>query len=169
ASLISYWLLGGSNLGSSAAWLENWAHSFAGAPIKSGASQSRTSVGLLQPAQTVDITVGTNGSDTYAPNPVAINVGDTVRWNFVSAGHNVISGSSCLADNKFCSPGDTNCADAPTPAPGATYSHTFNTAGSFPYFCSPHCFNGMTGTIIVLGSATPTPTPTPTPTQSLVQ
>src|SRR5437588_2082569 len=161
-ALLSYWLLGRSGLGSPTVWVENWTGRFT-KPLTPGASQGRTNTALLQPAQTVDITVGPNGQNTFAPNPVAINVGDTVRWTFASIGHNVISGSSCQADTKFCSPGDTNCADAPTPGPGATYSHTFNTAGSFPYFCSPHCFNGMTGTIIVQAGPTPTPTPTPTP------
>ncbi len=161
-ALLSYWLLGRSDLGSPTVWVENWTERFT-KPLTPGASQGRTNTALLQPAQTVDITVGPNGQNTFAPNPVAINVGDTVRWTFASIGHNVISGSSCQADTKFCSPGDTNCADAPTPGPGATYSHTFNTAGSFPYFCSPHCFNGMTGTIIVQAGPTATPTPTPTP------
>ncbi|OLE97949.1 MAG: hypothetical protein AUG75_02175, partial [Cyanobacteria bacterium 13_1_20CM_4_61_6] len=167
-ALLSYWLLGRSDLGSLTVWVENWTGRFT-KPLTPGASQGRTNTALLQPAQTVDITVGPNGQNTFAPNPVAINVGDTVRWTFASIGHNVISGSSCQADTKFCSPGDTNCADAPTPGPGATYSHTFNTAGSFPYFCSPHCFNGMTGTIIVQAGPTPTPTPIPTPTPTPTQ
>jgi plastocyanin len=42
-----------------------------------------------------------------------------------------------------------NCATAATLASGSTYSHTFTQAGSFPYFCRPHCSMGMTGTVVV--------------------
>src|SRR5205807_7091568 len=116
-SLLSL-LLGRSDLGSPSVWLENWANGLTGTPAASGPSQSRGDVASLQPAQTVDITVAPNGQDVFSPNPVAINVGDTVRWTFASPGHNVVSGpfssSSCIADNKFCSPGASNCADAPS-------------------------------------------------------
>ena len=44
--------------------------------------------------------------------------------------------------------------------------HTFNTAGSFSYYCTPHgACCGMRGTITVV-SETPTPTPTPSPTST---
>jgi LPXTG-motif cell wall-anchored protein len=33
--------------------------------------------------------------------------------------------------------------------PGATFSHTFNTAGSFAYFCTFHSSLGMVGTVVV--------------------
>ena len=37
---------------------------------------------------------------------------------------------------------------------GTTFSHTFNTAGSFPYHCNIHA--GMTGTVVVNASNTTT-------------
>ena len=40
---------------------------------------------------------------------------------------------------------------------GATFTHTFNSAGTFPYYCRVH---GQVGTVIVT-NATPTPTPPP--------
>src|SRR5262249_52591008 len=49
---------------------------------------------------------------------------------------------------------------------GATFTHTFNSTGTFPYYCIPHggCC-GMVGTVIVAStSPTPTPVPTATPT-----
>jgi hypothetical protein len=42
------------------------------------------------------------------------------------------------------------------------FTHTFNSVGSFPYFCTPHGSIGMTGTVTV-ASASPTPTATPPP------
>ncbi|PYS35686.1 MAG: hypothetical protein DMF75_02925, partial [Acidobacteria bacterium] len=112
-----------------------------------------------------------------SPNVVVINVGDSVRWTFLSDGHNVESGSSCTPNNQFCLPDDTNCSFAPNAEPGDRYTHAFNSVGTFSYFCQPHCANGMTGTVIVQAgpSATPTPTPmatptaTPTPAASILQ
>ncbi len=94
------------------------------------------------------VTVGAGGT-TFSPSTLTIKPGDTVRWVFSSTGHNVVSGTSCTADNKFCNPADMSCTMAPTAASGTSYEHTFPTAGSFPYFCAPHCGAGMTGTITV--------------------
>ena len=52
---------------------------------------------------------------------------------------------------------------------GATFTRTFNTAGTFPYYCITHggCC-GMVGTVTVVNaSQTPTPTPTPAVTSYL--
>src|SRR5437667_10379384 len=49
------------------------------------------------------------------------------------------------------------------------FTHTFNSVGSFPYFCSPHCSEGMTGMVTVVNaSPTPTATPPPSPTPGAV-
>lgn len=93
------------------------------------------------------VTVGSGGL-SFSPSTLTINVGETVRWVWAGSGHNVVSGTAA-ADNKFCSPNDTSCATAPTSASGTTYSHTFTTAGAYPYFCAPHRLAGMTGTITV--------------------
>jgi len=47
---------------------------------------------------------------------------------------------------------------------GAVFTQTFNTVGSFPYYCTPHgaCCN-MVGTVTVVSNPTPTPSPTATP------
>lgn len=97
---------------------------------------------------TKDVSVGQGGL-TFSPQNLTIVAGDTVRWTWASSGHTVTSGTGGVADNKFCSPTDTSCATAPTTNSGGTYSHTFTTAGSFPYFCRPHAGAGMTGTITV--------------------
>ncbi len=100
-------------------------------------------------AQTIDVQVGAGGSMTFSPPSVTIHVGDTVRWTWEASGHNVVSGTSGTADGKFCSPNDTNCSSAPTSATGFVYSHTFTTAGAYPYFCTIHFAAGMTGTVTV--------------------
>lgn len=108
-------------------------------PADSGADGAETGAHV--------VTVGSGGL-SFSPSTLTINVGETVRWVWAGSNHNVVSGT-VAADNKFCSPTDTNCATAPTSASGATYSHTFTTAGAYPYFCAPHRLAGMTGTITV--------------------
>lgn len=106
----------------------------------------------------VDITLGssTKTTDAYSPNPVNINVGDTVIWRNVDPPntHTSTSGTpSAGPDGMF---GGT--ADAPFSviiAPQATFSHTFTEAGEFPYYCTLH--PTMVGTVIVAeGSTGPT-------------
>jgi plastocyanin len=79
---------------------------------------------------------------SFDPPEVRIKAGATVKWTWVSGSHNVVSGSSCTPDGKFTS-GDG------TVGPGATFERKFETAGTFPYYCDPHCGVGMTGKIIV--------------------
>jgi plastocyanin len=106
------------------------------------------------PAQTFDVTVGPGGTLTFSPDELTINVGDTVRWTWASPTHTVTSGSSCTANSQYCSPNNTSCASAPTSSTGAVYTHTFNTPGTYPYFCKIHCASySMIGTIIVQGAA----------------
>jgi len=105
-------------------------------------------------AATVTVTVG-NNCLCFMPSSVTIHPGDTVQWTWSSTGHSSTSGT----------PGNPNGLwDSGILNQGSTFSHTFNTVGSFPYHCTPHglCC-GMTGTITV-ANASPSPTPTPTPT-----
>jgi plastocyanin len=108
----------------------------------------------LASATTFTVTVG-DGGFRFSPSSVTIQPGDTVQWTWSAGGHSSTSGS----------PGSPNGLwDSGIRNQGATFSHTFNTAGSFPYHCTPHgsCC-GMIGTVTV-SSPTPTPTPIPTPT-----
>ena len=94
------------------------------------------------------VKVGQDGF-TFSPASLTIQAGDTVRWVWSSSGHSVVSGSNGNADNRFCSPSNTGCADPPLSNSGATYEHTFAQPGSFPYYCSVHFSIGMTGTVRV--------------------
>src|ERR1700738_583109 len=96
---------------------------------------------------TVTVTVG-NGGFFFTPSSVTIHPGDTVRWTWSSAGHSSTSGT----------PGHPNGLwDSGILAQGAMFTRTFNTAGSFPYYCTVHgtCCN-MVGTVVVMSNATPT-------------
>jgi plastocyanin len=95
------------------------------------------------------VTVGPGGNFRFDPETITVHVGDTVRWRWASSGHNVVSGTGGSADGTFCSPNNQNCGSAPLPGSGTTYEHTFNNAGTFPYFCSAHQSFGMTGMVVV--------------------
>jgi plastocyanin len=103
---------------------------------------------MVAAPMTWNVAVGPGGSFSFSPSTLTIRVGDTVVWTWMTSGHTVTSGSGCVANNVFCSPNDVGCGNNPSNA-GFTYSHTFNTIGTFPYFCVPHCGAGMIGTITV--------------------
>jgi plastocyanin len=77
----------------------------------------------------------------FQPQNKTIAVGDTVRWtNNGARTHTSTSGTGGTADGTWDS-GDIT--------PGNTYERTFDTAGTFQYFCMHHWQTGMTGTITV--------------------
>lgn len=113
-------------------------------------------------ATTVTVHVGTGGGFTYTPNPVTIAPGDTVEWIWDFAGHSVTSGT-CSAP-LVCTP--DGLFDTGLQGPPFTFSFTFNTAGTYPYYCMRH-LQMMTGTVNVeVPSPSPTPTPSTTPVVS---
>lgn len=85
------------------------------------------------------VEVKVDGHD-FDPPEVHIKANQTVRWVWISGTHNVISGAACTPDGKF---GSGNTASS------TTFEHEFRAAGSFPYYCDPHCAIGMKGMVIV--------------------
>jgi len=108
-----------------------------------------TATEVLAPTTTFTVMVGVGGGLNFSPSSLTIAPGDMVHWVWSSSGHTVTSGSNCTTNNLFCSPNNLNCSANPTSLSGATYDRTFPTAGTFPYYCRPHCTFGMTGTITV--------------------
>jgi len=109
-------------------------------------------------AATVTVMVGPGGF-FFTPSSVTIHTGDTVVWTWSSSGHSSTSGSPGMPSGLW---------DSGIINQGATFMHTFNAAGSFPYYCTVHgACCGMVGAVIVSNSTpTPSPTATPTPTPS---
>ena len=112
---------------------------------------SVVSMVAIAPSAFADVTV-TNaiGSSTpgcedtnacFIPNPVTIDIGDTVTWeNVDNAAHTVTSGSPADGpDGVFDS--------SLIMAGGATFSHTFDAVGTYDYFCMVHPW--MAGSVIV--------------------
>jgi plastocyanin len=91
-------------------------------------------------------------SSSVSPNPLTINVGDTVTWvNGDGANHMIMS-----SDGSF---------NSPVLAAGQNFSNTFQTPGTYTYYCMFH--PSVTGTITVqAATATPNPTATPAPTSN---
>jgi len=91
-------------------------------------------------ATTVQIQVG-GDAPVFTPSNVSIQAGDTVQWEWAPGhNHSVTSGTSGNANGLF----DSGIQSAPF-----TFSHTFPTTGTFPYFCQPHYRFGMTGSVTV--------------------
>lgn len=88
----------------------------------------------------------------FLPFTTSVNVGDTVGW----------TNNGRL---QHTSTSDTRVWDSGTLNPGASFSFTFNTAGSFSYFCRFHPF--MRGGVNVTAAAEPTPTASPPPTATV--
>ncbi|HJS68851.1 MAG TPA: plastocyanin/azurin family copper-binding protein [Nitrososphaera sp.] len=111
-----------------------------------------------------DVTTGSSSktNDAYAPNPININVGDTVTWtNKDSTAHTVTSGTGNADPNKG-QEFDSSPNFSPLMVPQGTFSHKFDAEGSFPYFCALH--ENMKGTVIVASGGEPEPEPEPEPT-----
>lgn len=88
-------------------------------------------------------------TDAYAPNPIQANVGDTVTWtNKDSTPHTVTSGTGGQPDGEF----DSSPNFSPLMAPQQKFSHTFEEAGDFPYYCGLH--PNMVGTVVVSAGGT---------------
>jgi plastocyanin len=79
------------------------------------------------------------GDNFFAPASTTIQVGETVTWtNSGQVIHTVTAN-----DGSFDS-GNLN--------PGQSFNHTFTQPGTFPYYCQPHRFVGMKGTVTVRAS-----------------
>jgi len=82
--------------------------------------------------------------DCFIPSPVVITVGGTVTWeNTDTAAHTSSSGTPAG--------GPDGVFDSSLIMAGGSYSHTFDTAGTYDYFCMVHPW--MEGTVIVEAEA----------------
>lgn len=88
----------------------------------------------------VRIELRSDGGNRFEPANVTIPVGTTVTWAWVGGIHDVTPSGNPVFP----------ASGAPVPSPNA-YSHTFNSAGTYLYFCSVHgsATAGMRGTIEV--------------------
>src|SRR5262249_26166783 len=141
------------------AFIDDVLSQLAGGSTTTTSTVPGTTTTTIAPAATVMVGAGSIGF-SFVPATTTVHVGDTVRWSWVSGGHNVVSGAPCVSDGKFCSPDNTNCgsqATLPLLPMGSIYDHTFTEAGTFQFFCNPHCIAplSLVGPILLQPQRTP--------------
>src|SRR5918996_6365905 len=105
--------------------------------VEGSGNSIQQSTASIPSNSTVVRIVANAGSNSFSPNPVEVKVGETVTWiNDDSRRHTVTS-----KDGVF---------DSGMMGKGQSFSFTFDKAGEYPYFCSPH--PGMVGTVVVTES-----------------
>lgn len=118
-------------------------------------------VGVNRVDLTADVTVGVISFRFDADNNAGtqidtakISVGESVKWQLVSGSHTVTSGTG-TSDPQAGALFDQGINSIQT-----SYTHQFNDAGLFPYFCRPHVdgFN-MKGYVLVASATGVTPLP----------
>lgn len=77
---------------------------------------------------------------SFDPSNLTIQQGDTVKWQWINGSHTTTSGDPCVADAIW---------NATISSANPTFQREFSSAGSFPYFCVPHCGSGMTASLTV--------------------
>lgn len=87
----------------------------------------------------------------YDPPVVVVHVGDTVGWVNETAGgwHDVNSYEGEFASGRMDY--------------GTTFSQTFEQPGVYGFYCVPHSFDGMIGSVVVVEKGKPLPDPLPSP------
>ena len=105
---------------------------------------------LSVPAPAATVPVAMNNFEFRPANP-SINVGDTVTWTVEQGGHDTVSGANGVPSGLWNSASQYGRIMLQ----GESFSFTFNAAGSFPYFCTPHWPLGMVGSIQVTGANVP--------------
>lgn len=91
------------------------------------------------------------GDKAYSPNPINIKVGDTIVWTNDDTSetpfHTVTFGTGSDDKNKGQEFDSRLTGATALVAKGTTFTHTFDAAGEFPYFCQLH--PTMIGKVIV--------------------
>lgn len=82
-----------------------------------------------------DVAVGDGGA-VFVPDDITIELGDTVRWTWVSGVHDTTSAAGQAE----------SWASATTSTVGFTFDHTFTNVGDFGYYCTVHGFDNGDGT-----------------------
>ena len=94
---------------------------------------------------TKEVIVGPGGNLVYEPATVYVAPGDTVHFVWESDNHNIVVEDQPEGGGWEGTEGDANTLYNT----GHEYEHTFETTGTYTYFCQPHRSAGMVGEVIV--------------------
>ncbi|PSP67949.1 hypothetical protein BRC79_06095 [Halobacteriales archaeon QH_8_67_27] len=86
-----------------------------------------------------------DGALAFAPDSFEVSAGDTVVWVWHSSGHNVVPDSTPSGSEFSGTPGGSGDRYDE----GYEFSRTFEVAGEYEYYCSPHRSAGMVGSFTV--------------------
>jgi plastocyanin len=117
-----------------------------------GAGLLLVALGIVTPVLATTVGVNIDGK-SFSPADVVVHQGDTVTWTVskaVGEPHTVTSGKSTDPDKGSVFDSQKDDPDlAKLKDQGATYSFTFDKAGTYAYFCVVHPVE-MTGKVVVL-------------------
>lgn len=112
-------------------------------PFSNWLSDTGNDDGVVDKTGTSEVTVsvgasGNNGPYAFAPPAIEISTGTTVLWKWTGKGgnHNVVA-----QDGGFESEMQSK--------QGATFEQSFDSTGTYKYYCTPHKAMGMKGGIVV--------------------
>ena len=88
---------------------------------------------LVAAVMRADQNVNIGPGNTFSPADVTITPGETITWTWLAPLHSTTSDSQ--VGPEVWDSGVRNFG---------TFSHTFNTPGNYPYYCSVHSFPGGT-------------------------
>ncbi|WP_440008768.1 plastocyanin/azurin family copper-binding protein [Halomicrococcus sp. SG-WS-1] len=81
----------------------------------------------------------------FDSDEVTVAPGTTVKWVWEGNGHNIVVENQPDGSNwEGTKGGESKLYDK-----GHTHEHTFESTGSYEYYCAPHKAMGMTGTVTV--------------------
>ena len=86
----------------------------------------------------------------YVPATMTVKVGDTVRWTNPSDVRHAVTADKSLANDPshVVLPEGAEPFDSGNIPPGGLWSHPFEVAGRYKYFCIPHEAAGMIAEVI---------------------
>ena len=97
------------------------------------------------------VTVEMNDQNKFVPETVTVKKGATVTWkNSGTMVHNIVTDPNLAVDKSHARvPSGAQPFTSPIVNAGGTWSHTFDVAGEYTYFCQPHEALGMVGKVVV--------------------
>lgn len=99
------------------------------------------STGFAQPADAQETPVVEMGNNYFDPIGLRVDPGTTVRFELAAGAH-----SATAYPNRI--PDGASAFDSETISQGS-FEHTFETPGTYDYYCIPHKSIGMVGRIVV--------------------
>jgi len=97
-------------------------------------------------ATNTNVLVGAGGTLTFSPSVVNIKTGDQIIWTWQGSFHSTTSGASGTPSGIW----DSGVNNQPH-----SFTNSFPTAGRFPFYCSVHFSENMTGVVNVAAVAVP--------------